>query len=186
MYIKNVDDYLEHFGVKGMRWGTRNASGVSRSTNRDARKDAKEFAAAKMFYGEGAGNRRKLIKAKVETKSKRDPNYAKAFKDNLNNQDLAKASDKARKERKSTDRKVKNKQRAGFVARKLTGEMGTQAAFTAAVIGGAAFLNSPKGRQTATTAMSKISGVAKTVSSSRAQKVGADTLTAYFKRTGMM
>ena len=44
---------LMHYGVKGMKWGVR----------RRARHDAKEFTQAKMYYGDGAGNRRKLIKA---------------------------------------------------------------------------------------------------------------------------
>jgi hypothetical protein len=37
--------------------------------------------------------------------------------------------------------------RLGIIARKLTGEMGTTAAFTAA-IAGAAYLNSPAGKET--------------------------------------
>lgn len=83
------DAYLIHHGIKGQRWGVRrfqNADGsltaagkkhyssnssvgaqvpehlkdVPKTTRRTAQKDAKEFAEAKMFYGEGAGNRRKL------------------------------------------------------------------------------------------------------------------------------
>ena len=34
-----VDEFLAHYGVKGMKWGVRRA----------ARKDANEFAAAKMY-----------------------------------------------------------------------------------------------------------------------------------------
>lgn len=70
---------LYNYGVKGMRWGVR----------RRATKDAKEFARAKMFYGEGAGTRRKLIKATVEERSK-DPQYKKAFDEALSKQNMSK------------------------------------------------------------------------------------------------
>lgn len=59
---------LMHYGVKGMKWGVR----------RRARRDAKEYTQAKMYYGEGAGNRRKLIKATVKARSK-DPFYKSEF-----------------------------------------------------------------------------------------------------------
>jgi hypothetical protein len=77
----DVDDFLAHYGIKGMKWGQKKASipGVSAKTSREARKDATEFAKAKMFYGEGAGTRRKLIKAKVEAKAGKDPNYKNPY-----------------------------------------------------------------------------------------------------------
>ena len=153
----DIDDFLEHHGVKGQKWGVRNdrPEGVSRSVNREAKKDAQEHARAQAYYGEGAGTRRKLIKATVEGKSARVPGYKKAFDHHLANQDPSKHAEKAVSERKSTDRKTKTKQRAGAIARKFTGEMGTQAAFTAVALGGAAYLNSANGRKHMSTAMSK-------------------------------
>ena len=42
--------YLIHYGVKGMKWGVRhdNPSSASRRVRKQAKKDAKEFARAKM------------------------------------------------------------------------------------------------------------------------------------------
>ena len=84
-------DVLCHYGVKGMRWG-----------KRKARKDAKEYARAKMFYGEGAGTRRKLIKAKVNQRSK-DPTYKAEFDKALAKQDMGKHASKAKGERRRKD-----------------------------------------------------------------------------------
>lgn len=98
---------LKHYGVKGMRWGVRKDSGpagVPRSTNREARKDAKESARAKMFYGQGAGTRRKLINNSVAAKSKRDPAYKKAFDHHYEQQNLANHAVKARRERGRKDK----------------------------------------------------------------------------------
>lgn len=53
---------------------------------------------AKMYYGEGAGNRRKLIKAKVGERSK-DANYKKAFDNHVSKTDMAKRSDQAQGQR---------------------------------------------------------------------------------------
>lgn len=132
-----VDEFLAHFGVKGMRWGQRKNElpGVSGSTNREAKKDANEFARAKLFYGEGAGTRRKLIKATVESKAKRDPKYKEAFDHHLNNQDLGKHASKARGERKRKDVVSKTGKTARGVYRSLNGGFGTVSMASAAVAG---------------------------------------------------
>jgi|RhiMetStandDraft_4_1073278.scaffolds.fasta_scaffold07073_2 hypothetical protein len=101
------EEALAHFGVKGMRWGVRNVDGpvgVPHKTNKMAKDDAEEFTRAKLFYGEGAGTRRKLIKAKVAERSKKDPLYKKAFDHHVEQTDLAKRAEQATKQRKRTDR----------------------------------------------------------------------------------
>lgn len=79
---------LMHHGVKGMKWGVR----------RRARRDAKEFTQAKMYYGEGAGNRRKLIKATVKARSK-DPFYKSEFDKAVSSTDMSKRASQARRQR---------------------------------------------------------------------------------------
>lgn len=79
---------LMHYGVKGMKWGVR----------RRAHRDAKEFTQAKMYHGEGAGNRRKLIKATVKARSK-DPFYKSEFDKAVANTDMSKRASQARRQR---------------------------------------------------------------------------------------
>ena len=79
---------LMHYGVKGMKWGVR----------RRARRDAKEYTLARMYYGEGAGNRRKLIKATVKARSK-DPFYKSEFDKAVTKTDMSKRASQARRQR---------------------------------------------------------------------------------------
>lgn len=72
-------------------------------TSKEARRDAHEYAVATMYYGEGAGTRRKLIKASVDAKAARDPHYARAFQTALVKEDMAEIASEARKERRRTD-----------------------------------------------------------------------------------
>jgi hypothetical protein len=102
-----------HSGIKGQKWGERryqNPDGTLtpagkahyRQMNKLAKKEAKEMARASMFYGEGAGTRRKLIKAKVEENMK-DEMYAEAFTKWSAKQDMGEHADKAVAERKRKD-----------------------------------------------------------------------------------
>lgn len=132
-------DELMHFGVLGMRWGHRKTEGVSSKTNREAANDAKEFARAKLFYGEGAGTRRKLIKAKVEGKSKKDPAYKKAFEQHLADQDMSKHAEKARGERKRKDVTNTTTKTARGVTHILKGNPQYASAAAALLVGGAVY-----------------------------------------------
>lgn len=142
--------FLAHYGVKGMKWGVRRSQteldraagrrdrpeGVSNKVNRDAKKDAKESARAKMFYGEGAGTRRKLIKATVEQKSKADPTYKIAFDFHSETQDMGKHASKAKSERRRKDVTATTTKTARGVHRQLTGGFGNVTLASAVIAGG--------------------------------------------------
>lgn len=108
-------DYLMHYGVKGMRWG-------QRKTRKRAQKDAKEYARAKMYYGQGAGNRRKLISNTVAQRSK-DPYYKSEF-----DKAMAKHVSAAKRERKMADIKDTTAKTARGVVNVATGNIGRASA----------------------------------------------------------
>lgn len=125
MFITD-EDYLEHFGVKGMKWGVR----------REARRDAKESTRAKMYYGEGAGVRRRNINAIVKQKSK-DPTYKAEYEKAYAKQDLSKARRSAQRQRTITDKTKGFRQ--GF--RQGAGNVGFAAATAASAAIGYAIKN---------------------------------------------
>lgn len=133
-----LDEALEHFGVKGMHWGVRKNDypGASKKTNKEARSDATEFARAKMFFGKGAGTRRKLIKATVESKSKKDETYKKAFEHHLGQQDLGAHANKARGERKRKDVTASTAKTGRGIVNILNGNPQAASAVAAAAVAG--------------------------------------------------
>jgi hypothetical protein len=72
-----------------------------------ASKDAAEWARAEMFFGEGAGTRRKLLWADIYQKFEHVPEYHEAFLKSYGSQNMAEHAIKAAKERKHIDRMAK-------------------------------------------------------------------------------
>lgn len=136
--MSEVDEFLAHYGVKGMRWGKTSSrpAGTSRRTERDAGKDAKEFARAKMYYGEGAGVRRRLINGTVQSKSK-DAAYKESFERQLNGQDMAKRASEARGKRKRTDTVKGAQKTTRGVVNVLKGNMRNASAASIVLLGAA-------------------------------------------------
>ena len=102
---------------------------------REAVKDASEFARAHVFFGEGAGNRRKLIKTVVAAKSAQSEAYRQAFEAALAVQDMVEHVSKAQKERRRRDFwHAINKNTKSAMAGRYTGVN-----MTIVVIGGALY-----------------------------------------------
>lgn len=76
---------------------------TSVSTKHAAIRDAEEYARAKMFYGEGAGVRRRLINQTVQFKKANLPGYSLAFEQALAKKDFAKISRQVTHERRRID-----------------------------------------------------------------------------------
>lgn len=74
-----------------------------RSVIKDAAKDAAEYAAAQMSYGEGAGTRRNLIYSAVNYKMDHIPGYEAAFERAYKTQDTLKHISNAKRSRKIKD-----------------------------------------------------------------------------------
>ncbi len=72
--------------------------------NKVAAKDASDWARAEMFFGEGAGTRRKLIIAEIGEKNRSIPGYPEAFSKAYHKQNFADHAIKAAKERQRLDR----------------------------------------------------------------------------------
>jgi hypothetical protein len=72
-----------------------------------AQHDAERWAAAEMAYGDGAGTRRKLMSAELQTKMIDIPGYWDAFDRAYNGLNMNKFAKAAVKERKALDRAAK-------------------------------------------------------------------------------
>lgn len=149
------DSYLAHYGVKGMKWGVR----------RKARKDAKEYARANMYYGEGAGNRRKLIRATVKERSK-DSRYKAEFDKELAKQDMSKHASAAKRERKAADVKKSAGKMARGLVNAATGNMSRASAAALVVyaglhVTGADRIIANKAKQSVKSIMDEIGGQAR-------------------------
>ena len=136
---KEYSDFLAHYGVKGQKKGVRryqnedgsltpegrNHYGVGdqkdmKRLKKDAQKDAKEFAIAKAYYGDGAGIRRRKIKNLISDKMK-DPDYKAEFERQLSLQNMEKVQHKANRERKVNTAKDKTAQTARGVKNFMLG-----------------------------------------------------------------
>lgn len=115
-YIGNIPcapSDIRHFGILGMKWGIRrfqNEDGSLTPAGEKryrslAQKDAKETARARMYYGEGAGTRRKLQNAKVNQRSKESKAYRDEYQKALKSQNMEKAAKSAQHERTIADGK---------------------------------------------------------------------------------
>lgn len=74
-----------------------------RNVQKDAARDAAEYAEALMSYGEGAGTRRKLITSAVAYKTERIPGYHEAFNAAYDKVDLTKTIKHAKRAGKTRD-----------------------------------------------------------------------------------
>ena len=126
-------EYLEHFGVPGMKWG-------HRKDIRYAKRDAKETQKAKFMYGDTAGTRRKLIKNQVEARSKKSPTYKKAYEEAMAKQDNSNAIAIGDREYK----KQVHKETRHRIGRRLK-TAAIQAGTAAAIIGVSYAVHDPKG-----------------------------------------
>jgi hypothetical protein len=121
---EEIDEFLEHFGVKGMHWGVR----------RQAKRDANEYTKAKLSYGKGAGTRRKLINAKVSQRSG-NSDYKSAFDDFVAGQNLSARARQAKVNTRTKAAARTTAKTARGVHRSLTGGFGSVSLASAAIAG---------------------------------------------------
>lgn len=125
--MKYEHDNLQHSGIKGQKWGVRRFQNEDGSLTeagkqrygyydredgtkdfkriqKDASNDAREYARAKAYYGEGAGTRRKRIRNRISERMK-DPDYKAEFDRQMKQQNMEQHQKAADRERKWEDTK---------------------------------------------------------------------------------
>lgn len=80
---------------------------MSKKFEKMVAKDAAEYMAAEMAYGDGSGTRRKLVKPPIHQKMETLPGYEEAFVNAYNNLNMDKFAKASIKERKNLDRAAK-------------------------------------------------------------------------------
>lgn len=91
----------------------------NQKVERQARRDAEEYAGAYMAYGEGAGTRRKLIEGTVAYKMEMVPGYREAFTREHERQNMVKHAKNAKvaNRTKAVNRSIKRNTRAAVTGK---------------------------------------------------------------------
>lgn len=89
----------------------------NKKINKMAMEDARQWAYAEMFFGEGAGTRRKLLAASIQTKITQIPGYKEVFNAAYEKQDFSALAIRAAKERRRIDGSHFIKRNLGALAR---------------------------------------------------------------------
>ena len=74
------EDFLAHYGVKGMKWGVRKdpKPNVSRATMREAKRDVGKSVSPNKVFGKNADARFKQHRSAMQWRMKKDADYKKA------------------------------------------------------------------------------------------------------------
>ena len=76
----DYDDYLMHYGVKGMKWGVRKKSSVDK---REVKRDAKEYAKSGFSTTGRGSNKTMVLQKNTREKYDKDEAYKEAFDDRV-------------------------------------------------------------------------------------------------------